>query len=314
MIPLVTTGLHHIGFVAAAPGRTRTFYRDVLGLTLLADPGPFDLLFGGPAGSAGTLIGIQLDPDARKGRWGVGGIHHLALGVADRTQQLRWKRWLTDHGVAVSGPYDRGYFHSIYFQDPDGQILEIATRGPGYDFDEPTDALGERFIEPDPERLREERDEAAIRARTHPEPVDALDETMRLDGLHHVTGIVRDLDAAHALYGDGLGLARVKRTVNQDDGLTRHDFWARYDGGPVAPHSSVTHFGWPDSDYRARPGTGQTRHVAFRAADDAELERWHDHLSALGHEPGPIRDFSLWRGLDFTVLDGLVHHLATDLP
>ncbi len=53
-----------------------------------------------------------------------------------------WKRWLTDNGVRVTGPYDRGYFTSIYFTDPDGQVIEIATDGPGFQVDEPADALG----------------------------------------------------------------------------------------------------------------------------------------------------------------------------
>ena len=33
-----------------------------------------------------------------------------------------------DGGIAVSGPYERGYFCSIYFSDPAGQILEIDAR------------------------------------------------------------------------------------------------------------------------------------------------------------------------------------------
>ena len=28
--------------------------------------------------------------------------------------------------------FDRGSFRSIYLRDPDGHILEIATRGPGF--------------------------------------------------------------------------------------------------------------------------------------------------------------------------------------
>ena len=76
----------------------------------------------------------------------------------------RWKRWLTDKGVRVTGPYDRGWFVSIYFQDPDGQVLEIATAGPGFDYDEPIDALGQRQIQPTPGRLIGNRDEASIAA------------------------------------------------------------------------------------------------------------------------------------------------------
>jgi glyoxalase family protein len=60
------------------------------------------------------------------------GFHHTALGVETGEGLLRWKRRLTDLGWAVSGPYDRGYFTSLYFRAPDGQLLEIATDGPGF--------------------------------------------------------------------------------------------------------------------------------------------------------------------------------------
>jgi glyoxalase family protein len=37
---------------------------------------------------------------------------------------------------------DRVYFHSIYTNDPDGHIVEIATAGPGFLVDEPVATLG----------------------------------------------------------------------------------------------------------------------------------------------------------------------------
>jgi len=38
--------------------------------------------------------------------------------------------------VEVSPVMDRTYFQSIYFQAPDGQLLEIATDGPGFAVDD----------------------------------------------------------------------------------------------------------------------------------------------------------------------------------
>ena len=38
---------------------------------------------------------------------------------------------------------DRTYFRSIYFPAPDGQLLEIATDGPGFSVDEPAESLGD---------------------------------------------------------------------------------------------------------------------------------------------------------------------------
>jgi glyoxalase family protein len=76
------------------------------------------------------------------GRWGIGGTHHFALQVAGYDGLLKWKRRLTDLGFPVTGPLDRHYFKSIYFTDPDGTIMEIATLGPGWTVDEDPDLIG----------------------------------------------------------------------------------------------------------------------------------------------------------------------------
>jgi glyoxalase family protein len=289
---VITPGLHHVGLVSGDAKRTAAFYGEVLGLAALepaGEPGAGEAapdtaapLAFGAAPSAGGFLAFQVTPDARKGAWGVGGIHHVALAVEDVDALLRWKRRLADHGVGASGPIDRGYFTSLYFQDPDGQILELATRGPGYAIDEPVDALGERFITPPESRIRGHRDEGAIARAMHPEPVPEITPAMRIGELHHVTGITDDLEAANTFWTDALGLRLVKMTVNQDDGKTKHLFWARYDGGKVAPASAMTLFGWPGSDYRARAGTGQASHVAYRMAAGETLAGWADHLAEVG--------------------------------
>lgn len=149
---LTTQGFHHITMVSANAARTLSFYRDTLGLGLVKktvnfdDPGAYHLYFGDETGRSGTILTFFEWPGARRGHWGVGGVHHLALGVATEAGLLRWKRWLTDRGVAVSGPFDRGWFQSIYFADPDGQILEIATDGPGFTVDEDPREYGTRIF------------------------------------------------------------------------------------------------------------------------------------------------------------------------
>jgi len=315
-----TAGFHHITMVSSDAVRTVRFYRDLLGVPLVKqtvnfdDPGSYHLYFGDGRGSPGTLLTFFEWKGLRRGHWGVGGIHHLALGVADRDAQLMWKRRLTDAGIAVSGPYDRKWFHSIYFQDPDGQILEIATAGPGYAVDEPADALGERIVMPGEERIRGHRDEAVIAARTWPEPVPQVTASMRLEGIHHITGVTGDVELMSEFYEAALGLRPVKKSVNQDDEATAHWFWASYDGRIVAPHSSLTMFGWKGSSYMARPGVGQTHHIAFRAADgEAQLE-WRDRLLSQGIDVSPVLDRTYFRSIYFRAPDGLLLEIATDGP
>ncbi|HKJ02199.1 MAG TPA: VOC family protein [Longimicrobiales bacterium] len=317
---LSTRGFHHITMVATEAPRTLSFYRDLLGLDLVKktvnfdDPGAYHLYFGDDGGRPGTILTFFEWPRSPRGRWGVGGVHHLALGVATPEAQLKWKRRLTDAGVQVSGPLDRGYFKSLYFADPDGQILEIATRGPGYAIDEPADDLGRALIAPPADRLPEGRNELAIAMATHPEPVPTVTGDMRLEGIHHITGITDDIGRADEFYQSALGLKLVKKTFNQDDARTKHYFWADYDGQAVSPHSALTLFDWPGSDYLARPGAGQTHHIAFRARDDDEQEAWREHLLSLGVDVTPVMERSYFRSIYFRAPDGLLLEIATDGP
>jgi glyoxalase family protein len=45
--------------------------------------------------------------------------------------------------VRVTPVLDRVYFKSIYMNDPDGHIVELATAGPGFAVDEPIADLGQ---------------------------------------------------------------------------------------------------------------------------------------------------------------------------
>ena len=47
-----------------------------------------------------------------------------------------------DAGVPVTPVKNRQYFRSIYFHEPGGVLLEIATDAPGFATDEPLETLG----------------------------------------------------------------------------------------------------------------------------------------------------------------------------
>jgi len=317
---LVTKGFHHIELMSSDPARASAFYRDVLGLRVLTDDAP--AYVGAGSGAPGTLIALAERRDGVQGRPGAGGIHHYALGTSTPEAQLKWKRRLIDAGVHVSGPYNRGWFHSIYFRDPDGHIVEIATSGPGYAVDEPTDALGSKVVVPPGAELRGERDESVVRARIHPEPVPVITPDMVLDGLHHISGMTDDVERIGEFYEEALGLRLVKRSVNQDDPTMPHWFWANYDGSTVAPHSSLTMFGsWssggariPGRLKRAVAGVGQTHHIAFRATDDDELRGWMDRLRSMNVYTTDVIDRVHYRSFRFQAPDGLLMEIATDLP
>ena len=131
------TGLHHVTLISRDLARTTAFYRDLLGLTLLAerrnddDPESRHFWFGDTDGAPGTLVSFLEYPSMPPGVVGAGSTHHLALAVESTEEQEAWRDYLRSHGVPCTDVYDRGGFRSLYLRDPDGHILEIATRGSG---------------------------------------------------------------------------------------------------------------------------------------------------------------------------------------
>lgn len=312
-------GLHHITLVASDAQRTVDFYTRTLGLRLVKrtvnfdDPGRYHLYFGDAAGSPGSIITFFIVPGAQRGRTGLGGTHHFALTVEDGKALRKWKRYLSDKGVRVNGPLDRHYFESIYFRDPDGTILELATRGPGWTVDEPADALGGEQKHPPEALISANRDHARIDADTHPEPVALITPDMALSaGLHHISAIGADVERSHAFYGGVLGMRRVKRTDNFDNPDSHHWYWGVGDG---RPGTIMTYFEVdPYSTQAARMGAGQTHHIAFSVADDATQLEFSERLASAGHRVSPVMDRTYFRSVYSSDPDGHIVEIATAGP
>lgn len=312
------TGIHHATMIARDAQRTVDFYTEVLGLRLVKqtvnfdDPGAYHLYFGNAAAEPGSLLTFFEWGHLPQGHPGIGATHHIALATATSDTLFQWKRWLTDHGLAVTGPYDRVYFTSIYFQDPDGLIVEIATRGPGWTVDEPTETLGSELRYPPAETMLGGRDEAAIAARTWPEPVAAIVPEMRLDRLHHITAIASDAARTTAFYTETLGLRLVKRTVNFDNPRAPHLYFAVGDG---APGTIVTYFIYPHGAYRqGELGAGMTHHFALTVASDEAQLAWHERLCAAGLAVTPVQDRLYFKSIYFHDPDGHIVEIATAGP
>jgi glyoxylase I family protein len=126
-------GLHHVTAIVADLDRTTVFYRDVLGLSLVDrgfnedDPDARHFWFGDPAGAPGTLVSFMEYPQLPEAVEGRGGVHHFAFAVRSLDEQVAWRDYLRSREVPCSDVFERGRFRSIYFRDPDGNLLEIAT-------------------------------------------------------------------------------------------------------------------------------------------------------------------------------------------
>jgi glyoxalase family protein len=175
-------GLHHISSISSDLGRTGAFYEEILDIPRLhqtVDPDDPDIDrwywsagAGGAAVPAGGGSGQARDAGGRPGtvitytsvgnqvpvihgRVGHGLTHHFALEVEDDEALEYWRQLLEQRQVQVTPVRDREYHRSIYFEDPDGQVLEIATAGPGFMVDEPMEGLGQSLMLPawlEPER------------------------------------------------------------------------------------------------------------------------------------------------------------------
>jgi len=131
------TGLHHVTLIARDLQRTTAFYRDTMGLALVDqeanpdDPTARHFAFGDVNGTPGTLVTFLEYPAMPEGTVGIGSTHHIALAVESAEELEAWRDYLRGQGVHTSEIFDRGRFRSLYLRDPDGHIVEIATRGPG---------------------------------------------------------------------------------------------------------------------------------------------------------------------------------------
>ncbi|CAA9294432.1 MAG: Glyoxalase family protein [uncultured Chloroflexia bacterium] len=311
-------GIHHITLVAADARRTADFYTRVLGLKLVKKtvnfdaPDSYHLYFGDEIGTPGTLVTFFEWPRAPKGHWGIGATHHFALIVENNAGLLRWKRRLTDQGIAVDGPYNRVYFESIYFTDPDGVIVEIATRGPGWGVDEPFEAWGTQVKPPPLETTIGHRDEAAIAARTWPEPVTEIDAEMRIPGIHHITAMASDIERTTHFYTAILGMRLVKRTLNFDNPEAPHLYYTVEDGHPG---SVITYFGYDATRMRCgQIGRGLTHHFALEVENDAAQQAWRERLLSAGIRTTPVLDRSYFHSIYFNDPDGHIVEIATRNP
>lgn len=124
-------GLHHLTLICSDLQATTAFYRDLLGLALVresvSDDDPEARHFWFDTGG-GQRISFLEYPTMSPGAVGKGSTHHIALTVDSPDELRAWRDYLTQHGVACSEIYHRNGFGSLYLRDPDGHILELASR------------------------------------------------------------------------------------------------------------------------------------------------------------------------------------------
>jgi catechol 2,3-dioxygenase-like lactoylglutathione lyase family enzyme len=128
-----TQGAHHITLVGADRETSIEFWEGLLGMPFvfeqpnLDNPSESHLYFDPGDGRLITVFTNEdRRPDPRRTSTDVGCVHHLAFSVSQATFAQTVAR-LDERGIRHSGVKDRGFMDSIYFEDPLGLLIELAS-------------------------------------------------------------------------------------------------------------------------------------------------------------------------------------------
>ena len=175
MQKLQVQGVHHITLTGADRQTSIDFWEGVLGMPFVFEQPNLDNsgeghLYFDPGD--GRLITVFTDEtrkaDKRRTPTEPGCVHHLAFNVS-RAVFLQAVERLEARGIGHSGVKDRGFMDSIYFKDPLGLLIELAT----YKFEPPAGCSHSQVLM-EAHRLREARGDTAIGAVHLADAIEAL--------------------------------------------------------------------------------------------------------------------------------------------
>jgi len=133
MRKLQVQGVHHITLTGADRQTSIDFWEGVLGMPFVFDQRNLDnpdeghLYFDPGDGRLITVFTNETrKPDRRRTPTEPGCVHHLAFNVSKAVFSQTVER-LEERGIGHSGVKDRGFMDSIYFKDPLGLLIELAS-------------------------------------------------------------------------------------------------------------------------------------------------------------------------------------------
>jgi glyoxalase family protein len=133
MRKIQSQGVHHITIVGAGRQTSIDFWEGLLGMPFvfeqpnLDNPSESHLYFDPGDGRLVTIFtNEERTADPERTPTDPGCVHHLAFAVSQATFAQTVER-LDERGIRHSGPKDRGFMDSIYFTDPLGLLIELAS-------------------------------------------------------------------------------------------------------------------------------------------------------------------------------------------
>ena len=180
MRKLQSQGVHHITIVGADRQTSIDFWEGVLGMPFVFEQPNLDNpaenhLYFDPGD--GRLITVFTDegrtPEPSRTSTDIGAVHHVAFALS-RASFLQAAERLDERGIRNTGVKDRGFMDSIYFEDPLGLLIELAS----YRFEPPVGFThAEVLLEA--HKLRVARDEHHIDRAHLADAIEAMTERSR---------------------------------------------------------------------------------------------------------------------------------------
>lgn len=140
-------GLHGARLWERSIEATEKFLLEGMGMQKIGVEDGWHRFSTGPAAS-GRFVDLREVPNAARGRWGTGAVHHVAWRIPDDASELAVRMRVHNAGANPTEVIDRFWFHSVYFKEPGGVLFELATDGPGFAVDEDPAHLGESLVLP----------------------------------------------------------------------------------------------------------------------------------------------------------------------
>jgi len=163
MRKIQSQGVHHITIVGAGRQTAIDFWEGLLGMPFVFEQPNLDNeaeshLYFDPGDGRLITVFTNEERSADPGRLSrdPGTVHHLAFSLSQATFRQVVER-LDERGVRHSGVKDRGFMDSIYFDDPLGLLIELAS----YRFEPPAGSTHADVLL-EAHRLRIERDDYNI--------------------------------------------------------------------------------------------------------------------------------------------------------
>jgi catechol-2,3-dioxygenase len=114
------TGIHHVGLHATNPVASAEFYRDVLGMQIVAGSDP-----GHPLGAAAFLSSRPDEEHHEIALFADPTFAHIAFKVSSLSEFRSFHARVVEKNIPIKFVFNHGVSFAFYFGDPDGHMIEV---------------------------------------------------------------------------------------------------------------------------------------------------------------------------------------------